>query len=367
MYGAFMVRWSAVGTARAWRTCALGVMVLGAVPATATAAGPPVAQALPVQSPELRTDGQRRVALTATDSTSVSVVDVRTSAVATTPLPTVAAGRPLNWTVLGFAGGRVLLDVRDTTGVTGAPRRYAVLDAAGGAPRVLCAGERNDPIAAGLPLCPSAEGATAFRPTAAGLRWIRLWASHPRRRGSAIRWGLRPDGSFWWRAPTRKEDRKVLSGEHLDLDSTAPRPEEPFGMRVRASFAEASPRVSALAIRRVGDARRSILRLVGRSRADAGRLEVDSAQVGSAGACIADEGRIVLVDRRTRRVWHRAAPAFAKGESYEVACAGRTLVTREGDALDWSLRWPTTADRAGWTSAGILRAGRTLTVGAPAR
>jgi hypothetical protein len=345
------------------RASVLGAAIAALLGTTAVAG----AAELPTQGDGLVTDGHARVAFTALDDSAVSVVTPATGAVATTPLPTLAAGRTLGSVPLGFVGDRVLLVVRDITGAssgaTGLPERFALVDAAGGGFRWICGRGADDPITGPVSLCPSAQSAGGYAAIAAGKHWIRLYAAGPHGRGWAVRWGLKADGSFFWRTPTKKEDEKVLGGQHLDLDRATPRPEEPFGVRIRTSEADSDRRRTTFAVRKVGDAKRALLQLAGGDTGvRGGTRRVWSVQVGSRGACIARDRQIVIFDRRTRKVWRRTAPMFTGSAGGGATCVGASIVTEVDGALDWSLRWPEPGDRNGWTASGTLRPGKTLKV-----
>lgn len=336
--------------------------MVGALLAGLASPGAAPAADLPAQGVGPVTDGRGLIAVTSTDGSSITVVDVRTASVVSTALPTEAAGRRLGPTVLGIVDGHVLLVLRDITesysGTGTPPERYALVDVAGGGFRWIC-GQQDDPIAGDVSLCPSVGAADGsyrgYGSFAAGRYWIRMSYPGPHGRSSAVRWGIHPDGSFWWRVPTKREDAKVLSGDHLDLDHASPRPEAPFGLRIRESRLT-DDRQIVYAVRRTGDAGRSQLRLGG---GDAAKRNVS---IGSRGACFARDGQLVVLDRKSRRVWRRPAPSLAHGRYGGVTCAGSVVLTSAGGALDWSLRWPEVGQPNGWTPSGMLRPRATLTV-----
>lgn len=346
------------GGARARRGATL--VTLGCAVALGPAAAGSSAASFPARGVGPATDGRDVVSVLAPDRSSVSVVDLRTSAVVTTPVPTAAAGRTLRASTLGLIDGRPLLLVQDATepgpGAGAPPERYALVES--GMFRWLC-GQPADPIAGPVSLCPSVGAADGsfrgFTSIAAGRSWIRMAYVGPHGRGSAVRWGIRPDGSFWWRVPTARQRRAIAGGGHLDLDRAAPRPEAPFGLRVRRSAASSS-RAAVYVVRRSGDARNARLRLSGDPE------RVRSLQIGSRGLCLVRGGRLVVLDRASRRLWRRDVPAFSGRDDASAVCAGSTVVTAAGGVLDWSLRWPSAGRADGWTSAGTLRPGGTLTV-----
>ncbi len=326
-------------------------LLAGAVPARA---------ALPSQGTGLVSDGASQIALFTADGTGVEVYDTATGDLVgqRVALPVNSTGERSTWFARGLVGGRVYL----TAGV-GASDEIAVADSASGSFRRLC-------DVPGTPPCLQFPVSLA-RPEIirVGKRWMEILGPSTRRGGTTLIRYSDSGASFTQRFTTSKEERRyqelIAAGATVDLDATRVQETTRFGYR-------ALSRGAYLLLGRNGDRRLGRLRprLPGSNPPKS--ASAGYPKLSARGICASTGTRLILWDRRTRRVWTRAIPRELRSPA--IACTEHGVVLASANAFSprppiaYSilvgplLRWPTASAPSGWRQGPVLRPGRRVTV-----
>ena len=343
-------------------------------------AAPTARAELPASGTGVVSDGVARIALFTPAGDGVAVYRPASGEqVGTTiGLPLNAQGRPFRWRTVGLVDGRVYLAAVDPDRPPTTPGQdhLAVADPASGAVRWLCV-PSGTVAGTGVPPCLREPiSGPHYTVVEVGKRWMLVLSADQDL--TVLRYED-AGGRFEQRALTAAQRRRFerdvpprnrfrgalnLDGERVTLDRrwSYRRTRAPASSGKLGSAAYRSG--TTIGLGRLAD------RSLGRITFLAPVPNTTAASFGSRGMCVRHRERVVLWDRRTRRIWRRAvAPESTRPT---VVCPGGSVVTVDdnpfpvmGPAFPTHVgpvwEWPTTADPAGWTRGPVLRPGRKLT------